>query len=119
MTLDNIVSVIITRETQAVSEEGFGIPMILGPSVQFTDRIRYYSSMDEVALDFPPNTPEYIAAQDIFSQIISPELIAIGRRQVNSVNLEIISPMSAKEYTIVVDGVEYMFESNNTLLLRC
>lgn len=114
MSLNEIVNVVITRQTQTVTEQGFGIPMILGPSVQFTDRIKYYTDMDEVALDFPPSTPEYIAAQDIFSQVISPELIAIGRRQVDELTIAIETAMSGKIYTNIINGITYAIPSNST-----
>lgn len=105
MSLNDIVNVVITSQTQTVSEAGFGIPMILGTSVRFTDLIRFYSSMDEVALDFAPTDPEFVAAQDIFSQTISPEQIAIGRRQVDTVPVAIETAMTGEIYTITANGI--------------
>ena len=107
MPLSDIVNVVITRQTQTVSEAGFGVPMILGANNAFTGRIKFYSDMAGVALDFSPNDPEYIAAQDIFSQSISPALIAIGRRQVNAVSVQVISASGGNTYTVAVNGVNY------------
>jgi len=106
MPLNDIVNVVITRQTQTVTEAGFGIPMILGTSVRFTDLIRFYSNMDEVALDFSPTDPEYVAAQDIFSQVISPEQIAIGRRMVNDLGILVETPMPGEDYIFTVNGNE-------------
>jgi len=106
MPLNDIVNVVITRQTQTVSEAGFGIPMILGTNVRFTDLIRFYSGMDEVAVDFAPTDPEYVAAQDIFSQVISPAQIAIGRRLVNDVNILVETPMPGEDYIFTVNGNE-------------
>ena len=78
--------------------------MILGTSNRFTDLIRFYSSMDDVAVDFEPSDPEYIAAQDIFSQTISPAQIAIGRRLVNDVTISVESPMYGEDYDIILNG---------------
>lgn len=105
MPLSDIVDVVITRQTQTVSEAGFGIPMILGTNVRFTDLIRYYSDMDGVAVDFSSTDPEYIAAQDIFSQEISPTQIAIGRRQVDEVTLSVETAMTGEDYIISVNGL--------------
>lgn len=104
MPLSDIVNVVITRQTQSVSERGFGIPLILGTHKRFNDFLRYYSDMEEVSQDFSPSDKEYIAAQDIFSQEISPERIAIGRRQVDDVTVELITPMAGKVYTVKVNN---------------
>lgn len=104
MPLNDIVNVIITRQTQTVTEIGFGIPMILGKNVRFTDLIRFYSNMDEVAVDFSPTDAEFVAAQDIFSQVISPSQIAIGRRQVDNVNILVETPMPNQDYIFTING---------------
>lgn len=104
MPLSDIVNVVITRQTQSVSERGFGIPLILGTHKRFNDFLRYYSDMAEVSEDFDPSDKEYIAAQDIFSQEISPERIAIGRRQVDDVTVELLTPMAGQVYTVRVNN---------------
>lgn len=114
MPLSDIVNVVITRQTQTITEQGFGTPMILGPSQRFTDLIKFYRDMDEVALDFQANDPEYIAAQDIFSQVISPDLIAIGRRQVDDVTISVETALSGEDYILNIDGNELVFPSTPT-----
>lgn len=114
MPLSDIVNVVITRQTQTVTEQGFGIPMILGTNVRFTDLIKFYSNLDEVALDFASTDPEYVAAQDIFSQAISPDLIAIGRRQVDSVNVLVETAMPGQDYILNVNGNELISNSSST-----
>ena len=89
MPLSDIVNVQITRDTQAVSEAGFGLLMILGTHKRFNDRIRFYSNIQGVANDFIPTDLEYIAAQEAFSQALSPEQIAIGRRTVDSATIAV------------------------------
>jgi len=103
MPLNEIVNVLITRQTQSVSQAGFGIPMILGTSVRFSDLIKFYSDIDEVALDFQASDSEYVAAQDIFSQNISPSVIAIGRRQVNTVTLDVVSASPEADYILNIN----------------
>lgn len=104
MPLSDIVDVVITRQTQTVTEAGFGIPMILGSNIRFTDLIRFYSDIDEVAEDFSTSDPEYIAAQDIFSQQISPPQIAIGRRQVDNVTINVTTAMTGEDYVLDING---------------
>jgi hypothetical protein len=114
MPLSDIVDVVITRQTQTVTEAGFGIPMILGANVRFSDLIRFYADMDEVAADFDPSDLEYIAAQDIFSQEISPPQIAIGRRQVDDVTISVETAMTAEDYILTIDGEEISVTSTST-----
>lgn len=111
MPLNDIVNVVITRQTQTISEVGFGIPLILGTSNNFTDRIKFYSSIDEVALDFSSSDKEYIASQDIFSQDISPVQIAIGRRQVDEVNIAVETAMTGINYKVTINGTDASFTS--------
>lgn len=114
MPLSDIVNVVITRQTQTITEQGFGVPLIFGASNRFTDLIKFYTDMDGVALDFSPTDPEYIAAQDIFSQTISPDLIAIGRRQVDNVTIEVVTPMTGEDYVLDINGSEVVTQSSST-----
>jgi len=114
MSLNDIVNVVITRATQTVSEAGFGVPMIFGTNVRFSELIRFYSNIDEVLADFLVSDPEYIAAQDIFSQDISPTQIAIGRRQVDTVNIAVETAMTGEDYIIDVNGNEITAISGST-----
>lgn len=67
--IEKIVDVTISRETQTISRQGFGTPLILGPNGTFTvNTTREYSSIDGVAADFATTDDEYLAAQAIFSQ---------------------------------------------------
>jgi len=104
MPLSEIVNVQITRETSTVSEAGFGTLMILGVHKRFNDRIRYYSNIQGVGEDFEPTDLEYIAAQDVFSQAISPALLAIGRRTVNSATITVETAQAPFNYTTTING---------------
>lgn len=79
MGLDNIVNVTISRETRTVTRAGFGVPLLFSVHSKFAERIKFYTSMVGVADDFSSVDPEYVAANDIFSQPNPPERIAIGR----------------------------------------
>ena len=114
MPLSDIVNVQITRDTQAVSEAGFGLLMILGTHKRFNDRIRFYSSIQAVGNDFIPTDLEYIAAQEAFSQTLSPEQIAIGRRTVDNATILVETAMSPFNYTTIINGTSVTVPSTPT-----
>lgn len=113
MPLQDIVNVQITRQTQAVQQAGFGLLMILGTFKRFNDLIRKYTSMEGVAEDFRPSDAEYVAAQAVFSQTVTPDAIFIGRRPADSATIEVISAMPARNYTVTINGTDYTL-SNST-----
>lgn len=114
MPLSEIVNVQITRDTQTVSQAGFGTLMILGVHKRFNERIRFYTSMEGVSEDFQPTDKEYIASQDVFSQEITPTLLAIGRRTVDSATIEVETAQAPFNYTVTVDGIDYTIPSQPT-----
>jgi hypothetical protein len=115
MPLSDIVNVQITRQTQSVSEQGFGIPLILGTSKNFNDLIRKYTNMQQVAQDFNPYDLEYIAAQDVFSQSITPQYIYIGRRTVDTVGIEVETDLPAKTYTTTINSTAVTINSSTSV----
>lgn len=83
MSLEDIVNVQITRQTTAVTRAGFGTVLVLTPEANFTERIRFYSSIDSVDDDLVggSNALAYAAAQALFGQSPSPTQVAIGNQQ--------------------------------------
>ncbi|HAV77035.1 MAG TPA: hypothetical protein DCX53_06750 [Anaerolineae bacterium] len=80
MPLRDIVDVFIDRQTRAVSRVGFGTPLFVGETQNFSERVRTYSSIDGVAEDFALTDPEYLMALAAFSQSPSPVRVKIGRK---------------------------------------
>ena len=115
MPLSNIVNVQITRESQSVSETGFGSLMILGANKNWNDLIRQYSDLQEVAMDFNPYDPEYIASQDFFSQPVTPPSIYIGRRTVDTVGILVETSMPNQNYTATINGNPVTVSSNTSV----
>lgn len=72
--MSRYVDVVITRETQPVSEKGFGMPLVLatGKALEYT----VYTDISEVADDFAVTTPEYKLLSRMFGQEPSPKEIA-------------------------------------------
>lgn len=116
MALSDIVNVQITRETQSVSQAGFGTLMILGTFKNWNDRIRRYSNMQEVADDFSPTQKEYIAAQNVFAQPITTPYIFIGRRSVNTVGIVVETALAAESYTVTINGTNFTINSSPSVL---
>ena len=104
MPVSDIVNVQITRETQTVSQAGFGTLMILGTHKAFNDKIRYYSNITEVEADFSDSSKEYIASQDVFAQSPRPIRLAIGRRDTDNATILVESAQSPFNYTATING---------------
>lgn len=104
MPLSDIVDVQISAQTQAIPQQSFGLPMILGTSKSFVDIIRQYSNMSGVAEDFTPTQPEYIAAASIFGQRRSPTSIFIGRRNADTVSMNVVSGQPNATYNVTING---------------
>jgi hypothetical protein len=115
MSLDSIVNVTITSQTQSISEPGFGTPLILGTNKTFTDLARAYSSISGVAEDFTPQQLEYIAAQAVFSQNPTVEQLYIGRRDVPVVTMNVTTPLLNQSYTVAVNGAPATIANSNSL----
>jgi hypothetical protein len=50
MSLNDIVNVTITKETQAITQPSFSVINLLSPDTNFTDRIRFYDTSDLATL---------------------------------------------------------------------
>ncbi len=69
------VTVTITSTRPAVTQIGFGVPLIF--STSGAHDYKEYNRLSEVEVDFAQGTPEYAMAQAIFAQDPAPEKIAI------------------------------------------
>lgn len=82
MALDvsKVVSVTVNVSPKAASVRGFGQCLIVGTTkvIPKEERIRYYSSLEEVGTDFAADTDEYKMAATYFSQSQTPAELAIG-----------------------------------------
>lgn len=78
------VEVVITRETQTVSQAGFGVPLILATSKDH--EFKTYTDLASVAKDFDTTTEAYAIANRIFAQNPRPQRIAIMGVQYDAEN---------------------------------
>lgn len=109
--LDAYVQVNISVDNVGPQLAGFGIPLI-GPSYYTSgwgagELVRFYSSLADVAVDFPTATmPEYLAAAAMFNQSPAPATIAIGKGVLPATHAFTLTPVvaNAHTYTIYLKG---------------
>jgi hypothetical protein len=79
MALSDVVQVTFSLTNPGVTQAGFGVPLIASPNAAWVERTRTYTSLDGVASDWGTGTPEYLAAQQMFSQTTGLARLMIGR----------------------------------------
>lgn len=80
MSLADIVSITITRQTRAVTRQGFGVVCIVGPNAAFTNRYQEFTDVDDLLeVGIEEDDPEYLAASTLFAQNPRLEKFGIGR----------------------------------------
>ena len=86
--IDRIVSVSIALDTAGISKEGFSTLLIVGESTNALARVSSYTSSVQMTEDgYAENDPLYLMAADFFSQIPHPNVLKVGRRQVDTVQV--------------------------------
>lgn len=86
MPLSDIVNVVVTTQNPGVTQAGFGVPLILSQTAAWTERTRTYTDLPGVGGDFATTSPEYAAAEEVFSQSPRPVSLMIGRANTNPVS---------------------------------
>ena len=76
-----IVQVDITLNTSGSTREGFGLPLFIATTDQFPDRVRTYTSITDVEVDFPQATSAvHKAAVKLWSQTPKVAQFSVARR---------------------------------------
>lgn len=109
--LTDIIDIQISRETAAVAQTNFNVPLFISSHLNFVERARTYSSLLAVAADFAPTDTAYIAATRLFGQALKPANIIIGRRQIPGVTLNITTVTPATSYVLTVNGTPLTYTS--------
>lgn len=115
MSLNSIVSVVITSATAAVTRRGYGVPLILSATALFAERVRTYEELADLVSDgFATTSPEYKAAAAFFAQSPRPEKVKVGRRALLPTQRYTLTPTVANshEYAVTIDGTEYTYTSD-------
>lgn len=118
--IDQIVKVTITQQTQSVTQAGFGIPFILGPTgFGNSDKFRYYSEASAMLEDgFSTSDAEYIHAVALTSQALSPITFGVGKSAPGSyvAQIDTATPVAANDalYRVTIDDTNYDFTSDSS-----
>ena len=106
--LTDIIEINISRETAAVAQTNFNVPMFVSAHTKFAERARSYSSLIAVGNDFDNTDSAYVAAQKLFSQTLTPSRIVIGRRLVPSSTVN-VSSVAVGTYTLTINEIAFTF----------
>jgi hypothetical protein len=81
LNVSDVVRVSVTINPIAAQYRSFGTPVIIGSSsvVDQNERLRYFTTLDQVASEFGTTAPEYYAAALHFGQSPQPADLYIGR----------------------------------------
>lgn len=115
--LDDIVRVVLTRESTAVATASFQIPLILATFTNFAERTRAYTSFAGVAEDFDSTDNVYKIAQKVFGQSTVgavPPSIIVGRRQVDEVDGSIATVANSTAYTLTINDEVFTYTSDTS-----
>lgn len=116
MALSDIVTVSISTDSAQVERAGFGIPLILAADapVGFTERVRTYTDLAGVLVDFATTTTTYKMATAVFAQDPKPTSLMVGRLALKPTQHWTYTPVAANStvYTITVDGTAYSITSD-------
>lgn len=79
--VSNVVNVDVIMSPTAATGRNFGSLLILGTStvIPVSERIRLYTSPEDIAVDFGEDSPEHEASLDYFSQSPRPSQVYVGR----------------------------------------
>lgn len=105
--LSDHVSLQIQADSSGVARASFGVPLILSHSAAWVERVRYYTDLPSVGLDFATTSPEYLSANAIFAQNPHPDRIAIGRAANKPTQVYILgvnSVLNLQPYAVNVAG---------------
>lgn len=107
--LTDIIEINISRETAAVAQTNFNIPLFISAHTNFQERARVYSSLLAVADDFASSDSAYIAAQKLFGQALVPANIVIGRRQIPGATVSVGTVTIGTTYTLTINGQAFNY----------
>lgn len=107
--LTDIIEINISRETAAVAQTNFNIPLFISAHTNFKERARVYSSLLAVADDFASTDSAYIAAQKLFGQALVPANIVIGRRQVPGATISVGTVTTGDTYTMTISDQAFSY----------
>lgn len=113
--LDQLVKINISQNTQAVQQASFAIPLIVGPTVPTSGIVNTFSAPASMLTSgYTTSSPEYIYALELFEQPLSPTQFLVGKRttavaQVDT--FEVATVVSAHAYGFTLNGLPVSYTS--------
>lgn len=107
--LTDIIKIDISRETAAVAQTNFNIPLFISAHTNFSERARSYTSLTAVAEDFATTDTAYIAAQRFFGQELVPATIILGRRQIPGATISVNTVTVGATYTLTINDINFSY----------
>lgn len=101
------VRILLTIDSVGLQRAGFGIMGILSHTATFPERVRYYSSIAAVGVDFATDSAEYRAANAAFAQSPKPKLVAVLRATgtvTQRYDIGVVAAAVGQTYTLNVKG---------------
>lgn len=123
MSLNDIVSVTITTGTAAVTQAGFGTPLIAGYHAEYADTVRTYDAStgltDLVSDGFSTSDPIYLAAQALLAQSPRVSSFKVGKLSTSSTQTVQLTPIALNDhvYSITIGGETATYTSDSTALV--
>lgn len=116
-TINDIITINITRETAKLTRAGFGTPLVFGEHAKFDlgELARVYNNITAVAEDFATSDEEYKAAAKLFGQEVSPTQIIIGDRGANAIQkmtATVDTVENNTDYYAYINGTEFKITSD-------
>lgn len=118
MSLQSIVNISISTESAAVTQAGFGVPLILGYDCPagFTERVRFYEDLASMVTDgFSATGPTYLMASAVLAQTPRVVEVAVGRCA-KPTQRWAITPVAANTtvYSMTVNGNAVSYASDGS-----
>ncbi|CAG9173080.1 DUF3383 domain-containing protein [Cupriavidus respiraculi] len=89
-TLDRIVNVQISLNTTAIKEQSFSDLLVIGPHAVALPRVMAVTGADQLLeLGISSTDPLYMAVRDVFAQIPTLNRCFVGRRHVDTVDIDV------------------------------
>lgn len=129
--VSQVITVTVNVGDTRVQAAGFGIPLIfdLIADTVFPERVRSYTTLNAVGIDFAATTKVWKAASAIFAQARSPAVIKVGRRDVGDADeatalaaILIEDPdwyalIMAYKTSVIITAVAVWVEANGKIML--
>lgn len=115
MGISEIVALTISLSSVNPTRQSFGNGLIAAYTTAFTDRVRTYSSLPAVAVDFPSTTaPAYLAATEFFGANPSPTTFKVGRRALGFLQTWTLGVLdtTAEQVSLGIEGKTVSFTAN-------